>query len=419
MISYPPVREGEGVGRLKKESVVLPVASVSVGLLGGFRMEMGGAVLTDEANRSQKLWNVLSYLVVHRDRNVSQSEFIDVFWPEDDSSNPANALKTLLYRIRAMLEPIFGTELQPILSHRGSYSWNGAIECRVDANRFEELCRRAGDAALSPEEKTALYREALALYRGDFLPKLDNQLWVVPISAHYHAMYLSAVKDMAALLERAGEFEEMADVCIRAGAIDPLDEGIHVLIIRALLRQGKNAAALSHYEQATELLYRDLGVHPSKELRALYTGIMDMEQSLETDLGVIQKELRETADRPGAFVCEYGLFREIYRLEARRAKRSGTSVHVALVTVSLPDGGVPPLKVLNTTMDLLRRELAAGLRRGDVVSRFSGAQYVVLLPSANYEDSTMIMDRITSAFYRQHRRNFLKLSCKTRELELD
>ena len=30
----------------------------------------------------------------------------------------------------------------------------------------------------------------------------------------------------------------------------------------------------------------------------------------------------------------------------------------------------------------------------------------------------MVMQRVVNAFYRQHRRNFLKLSCRVRELEL-
>lgn len=404
---------------MKKEPVVTPAATVTINLLGGFGMEMGGAVLTDDINRSLKLWSVLSYLIVHRNRLIPQSEFIDVFWSEDNSSNPSNALKTLLYRIRSMLEPIFGPDLQPILSQRGSYSWNKSIECHLDTSRFEALCRKAETEELTSEERILIYREALALYKGDFMPKLSDQLWVVPIYARYHAMYLAAVKAMAALLDEAGEYEEMADICSRASQLDQLDEEIHVLLVRALLRQGKNAAALSHYERATELLYCNLGVRPSEELRALYTSIMDIEQGLETDLEVIQNDLRETAHREGAFVCEYGFFRETYRLEARRAKRSGNCVHVALVTVSLPDGGVPPLKVLNDTMELLQQELVSGLRRGDVLARYSGAQYVVLLPSANFEDSTMVMDRIIDSFHRQHRRNYLKVSCKIREIELD
>lgn len=370
-----------------------PARKVSITLLGGFTMNVDEEILTDEVNRSQKIWNVLSYLIVHRDRNVPQSEFIEQFWPDENSSNPVNALKTLLYRVRAMLEPLFG------------------------ADEFERLCQKAAEARLSDEKRMDLYRRADALYRGDFLPKLSNELWTIPITARYHNLYLKSVKEFAALLEKHEAFEEMAAVCMRASLIDQLDEEIHILIVRALLRQGKDAAALAHYESATDLLYRNLGVRPSQELRALYTEIMAVEKGLETDLEVIQGDLREAAARPGAFVCEYGFFKEAYRLEARRAARSGQSVHVGLITVSLPDGGVPALNVLGATMDQLLQVMVGNLRRGDVVSKYSGAQFVVMLPAANFEDSTMVMERIVSAFYRQHRRNFLKLSYRLRALD--
>lgn len=399
-----------------KNAPVTVVKRVAVTMLGGFRIRVDGNVLTDEINRSQKLWNVLCYLIAHRERTVPQSEFIELFWPEENSANPTNALKTLLYRVRSLLEPLFGEGLEPILSQRGAYAWNPAIACEMDVDRFELLCRRAQDTALPAQKRMALYEEAAEMYRGDYLPKLANQMWVVPISAHYHALYLEAVKEYADLLEHAEKFEAMAELCTRASQLDPLDESLHTLIVRALLRQGKDSAALSHYEKATDLLYRNLGVRPSEELRALYREIMDVEERLETNLEVIQANLREAAQRPGAFVCEYGFFKEAYRLEARRSARSGACVHIALVTVSLPDGGVPPLGVLNTTMDQLLEVLVHNLRRGDVVSKYSGAQYVVMLPAANFEDSTMVVERIVNAFYRQHRRNFLKITYRIREL---
>ncbi len=399
-----------------KNAPVTVVKRVAVTMLGGFRIRVDGNVLTDEINRSQKLWNVLCYLIAHRERTVPQSEFIELFWPEENSANPTNALKTLLYRVRSLLEPLFGEGLEPILSQRGAYAWNPAIACEMDVDRFELLCRRAQDTALPAQKRMALYEEAAEVYRGDYLPKLANQMWVVPISAHYHTLYLEAVKEYADLLEHAEKFEAMAELCTRASQLDPLDESLHTLIVRALLRQGKDSAALSHYEKATDLLYRNLGVRPSEELRALYREIMDVEERLETNLEVIQANLREAAQRPGAFVCEYGFFKEAYRLEARRSARSGACVHIALVTVSLPDGGVPPLGVLNTTMDQLLEVLVHNLRRGDVVSKYSGAQYVVMLPAANFEDSTMVVERIVNAFYRQHRRNFLKITYRIREL---
>ena len=403
---------------MKRNRLEAQTVSVTVSMLGGFCLEVGGQVLTDQINRSLKLWNVLCYLILHRDRDVTQSELMELLWPEDNSSNPVNALKTLLYRVRALLEPMFPPAVPPILSKRGAYTWNPAAECQLDLDRFDALYVKASQSGLSRPERMEYYRQLTDLYKGDFLPKQSGSLWVVPLSAHYHAHYLSAVKRYAVLLEEAGRFPEMTALCTRASALDELDEELHILVVRSLIHQGRETEALEAYERATDLLYRSLGVSPSEELRALYAQIMDTERGLETDLAVIQEGLKETARRPGAFVCEYGFFREAYRLEARRAQRSGTCVHLALITVSLPGGGMPELGALNTTMDQLLDILVHSLRRGDVVARYSSAQYVVMLPAANYEDATMVMDRVVTAFYRQHRRNYLKLSCRVRELEL-
>lgn len=386
-----------------------------VRMLGGMQMSLGGTVFGDQENRSLKMWNVLAYLMINRNRSVPQSELIETFWDGEGSANPAGALKTLLHRLRSMLQERFGEDFQPIVSQRGSYGWSPDVACRIDAEVFEELCRKAQTAA--PERKTELYRKAAALYQGDFLPKLGAHMWVVQRAARYHGMYIEAVKNFAALLEEKQLYEEMGEVCTRAGQLDPLDEEVHTLIIRALLLQGRNSAALEHYEKATDLLYRSLGVRPSEELRALYTRIMTVEQALETDLQVIQSDLRETAARPGAFYCEYGFFREAYRLEVRRAMRSGISVHIALMTLSLPGGGVPELGVLSETMQQLREVILGSLRRGDVVAKYSGAQYVIMLPAANLEDSEMVMQRVVNAFYKKHRKTLLKINVRIRALE--
>ena len=233
---------------MKRPAVMPEQMTVSVSMLGGFSLQVDGNILTDEINRSQKLWNVLCYLIVHRDRNVSQQELIELFWPGENSNNPINALKTLLYRVRAILEPMFPSALPPILSQRGSYSWNRAIACRLDTDRFEKLCTRARGEGLSDGDRMALYKEATDLYEGDFLPRQSSNLWVVPLAARYHSIYVKAVKQYAALLERYGCFEEMYALCSRASELDTLDESLHILVIRSLVKQGKDAAALERYE---------------------------------------------------------------------------------------------------------------------------------------------------------------------------
>lgn len=274
----------------------------------------------------------------------------------------------------------------------------------------------AQDTALPAQKRMALYEEAAEMYRGDYLPKLANQMWVVPISAHYHALYLEAVKEYADLLEHAEKFETMAELCTRASQLDPLDESLHTLIVRALLRQGKDSAALSHYEKATDLLYRNLGVRPSEELRALYREIMDVEERLETNLEVIQANLREAAQRPGAFVCEYGFFKEAYRLEARRSARSrGLRTYRADHRLPARRWSSAPGRAQHhhgPAAGGAGAQPAPG-GRGLQVQRRPIRRHAA---GGNFEDSTMVVERIVNAFYRQHRRNFLKITYRIREL---
>ena len=407
----------DGDFSVKNKKTLTDAAPLTINLLGGFSMERNGKILTDDINRSQKLWSVLAYLVIHRDRDIPQSEFIEQFWQKDNSSNPTSALKTLLYRIRAMIEPLFGEDVQPVIARRGAYRWNPDIPCFVDMDRFEDLCARAHEPEWDEQQRLAFYREATALYRGMLLPKLSDQIWLMPLAARCHNKFVEAVQELSALLTQHSCYEELADLDLRASNLDPADENLNILAIRALLYQGRNAQALAHYEAATELLYRNFGIRASQELRSLYGEIMVVEQGLETDLDVIREELRETADRPGAFVCEYGFFREIYRLEARRSSRSGVCVHIAVLTVSMPDGTVPALKQLNATMEQLLTVLRNHLRSGDVISRYSASQYAIMLPAANLEDSNKVLERIISVFYRQHRHNFMKITYKVREVE--
>ena len=78
---------------MKQPAAVPKRMSVSVSMLGGFGIEVDGNLLTDEINRSQKPWNVLCYLIIHRDRNVSQSELIELFWSGRKRTAPIPSMR--------------------------------------------------------------------------------------------------------------------------------------------------------------------------------------------------------------------------------------------------------------------------------------------------------------------------------------
>ena len=392
---------------------------IKISLLGKFEIQNGDAKIEETVNRSKKMWNLLGYIITHHDKQISQAEYIEMLWPEDKSSNPINALKTLLSRLRAFLEPIAIHDENFILSSQGSYHWNDKLNYVIDTDLFEMYIKKASNTDCTVEERISLYEQAIALYKGDFLSKHATELWVIPISTYFHNLYIDSVKELLKLLRERNDFDSMEYYCVNALQIERFDEDLHCILIETYLNQGNTNAALAHYEQTTDFLYQNLGVKPSSQLRALYMDIIRTQKTLELDLNIIQNDLKEAEYKLGPFVCEYCIFQETYRILARQAAREGRSVYLCLITVEESNGSIPSLNKLDSTMKRLLEAINQSLRRGDVVSRYSGAQYVILLPSITYEDGTMVMERIIKQYYQSNRKCLLRLKYKLEQLSFE
>ena len=68
------------------------------------------------------------------------------------------------------------------------------------------------------------------------------------------------------------------------------------------------------------------------------------------------------------------------------------------------DGTPPPLKLLNDYMDKLAECIQTTLRRGDVVSKYSVSQYVLLLPAPTAESGALALGRVISRFVERYPR---------------
>ena len=61
---------------------------------------------------------------------------------------------------------------------------------------------------------------------------------------------------------------------------------------------------------------------------------------------------------------------------------------IVLFTVCEPSGETPDLNVLDKVMEKLGAVIKHDLRRGDVISKYSGAQFVIMLPDARYAEQS-------------------------------
>jgi hypothetical protein len=167
----------------------------------------------------------------------------------------------------------------------------------------------------------------------------------------------------------------------------------------------------------SELMFSNFGVMPSPELTAIFRKAESMVNDKEVSMGIVREQLMEPDFGAGALFCDYDLFKVIYHAQARSIVRSGDAVHIGLITVSGQDRKELSKQSLDVCMENLRVTVCSCLRKGDVASRCSVSQYVILLPQANYENSCMVCERIVKAFNRQYPHSPAELRFSVQPLE--
>lgn len=395
--------------------------SIYIGMFGEFNIESHGKRLNENDIRSNQMIKLLAYLLISRKRTVSVYELCDVLWNETEIDNPAGALKNLVYRLRNLLKRIGDKKF--ILNVKGIYSWNSEIPVVLDFELFEEKYQTAKKEGLSLEEKIRCYEEAVSLYKGSFLSKYDSELWVIPLSTYYHSCYLSAVKNLAALYETKQDYQKMETLTKRALQDDTLDEELHYWVIKGLLGQNKYSLALTYYDEAKKMLYTNLGIRDSVYLNEVYEQLNTAQNIRMSTMDDICKDIAERAKPSGVFICEYNVFKEIYRLEARRIARLGSAEYIMLLTLNVIDlkqhDSKKVLSVLNENLERLQNVLMHCLRIGDVVTRCNDSQFIVLLQTCTFETGTMVAERILNCFVKEYGKKDIRIDYDLKEVSLN
>lgn len=372
-----------------------------VQMLGGFSVSTENKQISDRDNRSRKMWILLSYLIYHRHRIVLQEELIHLLWGEDEQGgNPVGALKTMFYRVRSILDnlwPKAGRDL--VLNQNGGYVWNSEVPITVDIDEFEKLCRKGN---VGENEQIQQKFCALQLYQGDFLANLSSESWVIPISAYYHNCYIRVLLQVLPVLMAQERYNEAAELCRIASAVEPFHEEIHSYLMKALYNLGDQKGAANIYNKLQKRLFSDFGIMPSEETRILYYEIIKTNNDQALPIEVIRDQLREEHPMNGALICGYDFFRVLYRSMARSMMRSGMATHIALLSVIGKKGEDLSRRKVQGTMKNLEDQIRLSLRRGDCAAKCSISQYILMLPQANYENSCMVCERIIKAYYRKH-----------------
>ena len=372
---------------------------IYVHMLGSFTLRAGDNVISEDQNRSKKVWALLAYLICHRGTTVSQKKLIELLWGDDPaSSNPENALRITLHRLRILLDGLWPGAGKELLVHKnGGYHWNEQAVTEVDSDRFEALFNRR---TVSEQERLDICLEALQLYQGDFLERQTSESWVIPVTTHFHNLFVTLTLEAAGLLSRQQRHEEAAQLCRNAIEAEPYHEPLYQLLMKELAANGDAKGAAAVYENLRKRLFDDFGIRPSDETRAVYREAAHTPGERALPIDEVLEHLQEPEVVPGAMECDYDYFKVLCHAESRAMERSGNATHVALLSATGLTGEPLPKRSLERIMTQLGQQIRLNLRRGDTISRCSTTQYILMLPKANYEDSCMVCRRVINAYHK-------------------
>lgn len=248
------------------------VPPLIVRLLGPVMVQRADGTPVDGAFQQRaKVRALFSVLVIRRSRGVQRDELLSKLWPEMPRHAGLHNLNTTVYHLRHSLEP--GLKHGPdstYIKNRGErYLLVGSQSHWLDVDVFETkiaASRRVADTG----KQERLYREAIKLYRGEFLAGLDADMldcWID--RERYHQRYLEALQGLGGILSTQQKSGEASDMYLEILAADPYNESAVRDLMRLALNNDDRTYALSLYDDLRVRLRDEMELKPSKETQLL------------------------------------------------------------------------------------------------------------------------------------------------------
>ena len=195
----------------------------------------------------------------HRKTSLSRERIIERFWSECEPERGRSSLNTALWSIRRCLRD-GGIDADAALSaNKTQVVW--LADGQLDICDFEELAKST--------EITHL-REAVALFRGDFLDG-DYSEWSVAQRERVGAILERLLGELVA---REGDVEAAR----RLIDLGSFDETPYATVIRAELQSGNHTGALN-VAQRFRLAMHEVGASPSQAFEDQVAGLLPSERA--------------------------------------------------------------------------------------------------------------------------------------------
>lgn len=366
-------------------------------LLGSFQVDVDGQSATEVLAHSPKGMQLIQYLILNRGHMETTAALTRAMWPDSEAARPESALKTLISRLRTLLQQVRPELGACLKTMRGGYQWVSQPGVSVDVEEFVSLAEELrGCIDVENDLQVRSFRRMMSLYTGRLLQDQEQPEWMKQRAETLHNLYLNVVEEALEKLQNAGRQQQMVSICREALDADPLNSTLNMRLMDALVSTGRESEALQQYQYATEM--HNAADDPATVLEDYYSRMLQSGRDLQQSLENLKVELLEGVDKPGALVCDRMVFGELFRLEQRSLERTESTI---ILGVAMLSGLEKSPWQLDAAMTGLINVMATRLRRGDIVTRLNATQVAFLLPQATEADAGAVSERLKRSFYLQ------------------
>jgi predicted ATPase/DNA-binding SARP family transcriptional activator len=221
---------------------------------------------------------LLARLLLSANRVVPADTLVHDLWSGEPPPHSAGTLRVYISRLRRALGPA----AEALTTQPPGYRL--AVEPgQLDADRFTALVRAAlADlAAGRPEAAAAGLRQALGLWHGEALADMSDLPFARAEVARLDEARLTALEGRVEADLWCGRHAELAAELEGLAAEHPLREKLSGLRMIALYRCGRQADALSAYEELREHLAGELGIDPGPQSQRLQMAVLRQDAELD------------------------------------------------------------------------------------------------------------------------------------------
>lgn len=379
-------------------------------MFGGYILKYGDQTITLGRCTTAKSVQLLQILLLYRETGIEKEKLAQLLYDWKNVTDANNSLNSLIYRLKNQLIAAGLPKEEYIVTRGGICRWCSEIPVWVDTVEFEKSANAAETAV--GMEKRRLLEMAVKLYKGELLPRMAGELWVIVEGVRLKKMYVSCVQKLGGLLAEEQEYEHMYKLYRSAAEIYPFDEW-QEKEIDALRKLKRFEEAFQVYKEAVSLYREEFGTLPPKSMNELYRKMGGKPETEEYDSGDIQTALCESGWKNGAYYCGYPAFTDMYRLMCRVIERSGQLICLMMCTLYYEDS---EYEIDSKVENCLKLAIEKSLRRGDICTRYSWNQYLMLVSVRSRENCELIFERIRLLFDAFNEKKECRVRCDIAEV---